>query len=330
MTIPLTVIRQLQSESPAVGWQAAFDYAWRVCEQELPGDSAYNEIARRDRELTALDLYLATVGWDLWQHFDASVSHTADALVAWWEQTASGKAVLILDALSLRETPLILHEATRRGYTVQPRVTAAELPADTTQFAKMLGFSQRSALANNGAGDAHRLAGARTDSNRLPWADCANLLGAAPNILLWHHYPDERLHDYAVPGQGLKFLADDVTAQFSSEDFWQLIERLTTGRRLLITSDHGYASTGSFADVTDAEQKKFLKDEYGGGRWARATTDNQNPAVPPLELTLQTRHGHNRFVLGRRKWSVQGGYPTLAHGGLSVLEVAVPFIELSR
>lgn len=36
------------------------------------------------------------------------------------------------------------------------------------------------------------------------------------------------------------------------------------------------------------------------------------------------------FALGRRKWKSQGGYPTLTHGGLSLLEVAVPFIELSR
>jgi hypothetical protein len=35
-------------------------------------------------------------------------------------------------------------------------------------------------------------------------------------------------------------------------------------------------------------------------------------------------------VNGRRKWKSAGGYPTLIHGGLSVLEVAVPFIELSK
>jgi hypothetical protein len=35
------------------------------------------------------------------------------------------------------------------------------------------------------------------------------------------------------------------------------------------------------------------------------------------------------LVLGRRQWTIQGGYPTLAHGGLSLLEVAVPYIELT-
>ncbi len=62
--------------------------------------------------------------------------------------------------------------------------------------------------------------------------------------------------------------------------------------------------------------------------------------VPPL-LFERLRHldfAHNPFFahadaafsLGRRKWKSQGGYPTLTHGGLSLLEVAVPFIELSR
>ena len=32
----------------------------------------------------------------------------------------------------------------------------------------------------------------------------------------------------------------------------------------------------------------------------------------------------------RKKWESQGGYLTLAHGGLTLLEVAVPWIEISK
>ncbi len=52
--------------------------------------------------------------------------------------------------------------------------------------------------------------------------------------------------------------------------------------------------------------------------------------MPPISLRLTTTHGTYQFALGRRKWKSAGGYPTLAHGGLSLLEVAVPFVELSR
>lgn len=47
-------------------------------------------------------------------------------------------------------------------------------------------------------------------------------------------------------------------------------------------------------------------------------------------VVYHAAHADATFALGRRKWKSQGGYPTLTHGGLSLLEVAVPFIELSR
>ena len=51
---------------------------------------------------------------------------------------------------------------------------------------------------------------------------------------------------------------------------------------------------------------------------------------PEVDMPLTTARGDYRFTLGRRAWSVQGGRKNLSHGGISLLEVAVPFIELSR
>ena len=95
----------------------------------------------------------------------------------------------------------------------------------------------------------------------------------------------------------------------------------------MITSDHGYAASGLFPD-SNKEQTEYLKRVFKSGRW----NDTENEAgswVPPIDLYVQTRHHHYLFVNGRRKWKSAGGYPTLTHGGLTVLEVAVPFIELS-
>jgi hypothetical protein len=102
---------------------------------------------------------------------------------------------------------------------------------------------------------------------------------------------------------------------------------LTTGRRLIITSDHGYAASGLFSDTAD-EQGRHLRDVFQAGRSAPAD-DGTSPWVPPVELTLASAHGRRRYALGRRKWKTQGGYPTLTHGGLTVLEVASPFVEMS-
>ena len=249
-TLPLDLLRRLQAATPAAAWRELFMFLWRTCSREASTAKAANEMLRRDRAVAPADLFLATAGWDLWSHYYDNVPTTADRLAAWWSTTPRGRAVLILDALSLRETPWLLQGAAERGYSVRTaEVTGAELPADTRSFAHAMGFGQRSALENDGASGAHRLSGARTDSVDLPWRECVDLIDAAPDWVLWHHWPDDRIHDLGAPGRGLSSLAGEVANQLSSDHFWALIERLATGRRLVITGDHGYAATGLFPDA---------------------------------------------------------------------------------
>lgn len=334
MPLPLTLLRQLQAASPETAWASLFVHAWNTCSAPLAQHKAPSEVTKRDAELGAADLFLATAGWDLWKSYETVVPRTTDALASWWAERGAGRAVLILDALSLREVPWLLTGATERGYTVhQARATGAELPADTTPFAQALGHVSRSALQNDGGAGKGRLPAPKTDSTNLPWADCATQISASQDWLLWHDWLDERVHELRSPGHGLAALAKEAAEQLSSDDFWSLIHTLTTGRRLVITADHGYAASGHFPDTADPAQASYLKDRFASGRWARVA-DLEQPAagawVPPLDLRLKTAHADAAFALGRRKWKSQGGYPTLTHGGLSLLEVAVPFIELSR
>ena len=330
MTLPLDLLRRLQAATPDDAWRALFAFAWETCRREIPHADVAGEVLRRDRAVAPADLFLATAGWDLWSSYYDSVPRTADRLSAWWNNSASGRAVLILDALSLREVPWLIHGAAERGYALHSaEPTGSELPPDTNPFARALGFSQRSALENSGAGNAHRLSGARTDSVDLPWRDCVDLVDASPDWVLWHHWPDDRIHDLGSPGRGLAKLAKEARTQLTSNDFWALVERLSTGRTLVITGDHGYAATGLFPDAREHDQSQHLKSRFKSGRSALGV----RPAgswVPPIDVVLETPSTPYTFVLGRRKWRSPGGYPTLAHGGLSLLEVAVPFIELSK
>ena len=329
-TLSLDLLQKLQAESPAEAWQDLFSFAWRTCCPSITRGGTTGTISHRDRAIAPADLFLATAGWDLWSDYYDNVPRTAARLTAWWNSYPTDRGVLILDALSLREVPWLIHGAEERDYVVHSaEATGAELPADTNSFAKVLGFGQRSALENNGAGRAHVLQGARTDSVDIPWRECVDLIDASPNWVLWHHWPDKRIHDLGTPGRGLAALAKEVATQLESDDFWALIERLTTGRRLVITSDHGYAATGLFPDTADQKQTSHLKSRFRSGR---SVPGELTPGgwVPPIDVVLDTPSGQHSFVLGRRKWKSQGGYPTLAHGGLSLLEVAVPFIEMSR
>ncbi len=162
----------------------------------------------------------------------------------------------------------------------------------------------------------------------MPWKDCERLINGAPNWVFWHHWPDSKMHDVAVAGQGLDTLTRDAAEQLNSDDFWSFVERLATGRRLVITSDHGYAATGYFPD-SEGEVGQYLKKTFAGGR-SISGIGEAAPFVPPVALQLNGEHGPHLLALGRRKWKSQGGYPTLTHGGLSLLEVLSPFVEITR
>ena len=330
MPISKEILQSVTCSPPKEAWASIAAHLWQTFSAPIPRAAADAEVVKRDRGVTELDNTLSGSAWDLWEHFESLVPKGSQSIIDFWTKTNGGKAVLLLDGLSLRESPWILEQAEQRGYAIhQAGPRGAELPAETTPFAHSLGFGQRSALENNGAGSAHKLPGATTESCNLPWNECVNCIGAQEGFVFWHHWPDERMHNLSGPGSGLHTLSKETYSHLTSDDFWALIERLTTGRRLVISADHGYAASGLFPDLTDKDQVAYMKTQFKSGRLAG--NDGQDGSwVPPIDLCLTTAHGTNRFVLGRRKWKSAGGYPTLAHGGLSLLEVFVPFIELSR
>ena len=246
----------------------------------------------------------------------STVERTSDRLARWWTEPYSAKAVLILDGLSLRELPWLLQGAKERGFTLhEVTANAPELPGETNEFAQALGFGSRSQLQNNGGGLAHKLQPTYTECVDMPWKDCEGLINGTPgakNWVFWHHWPDAKLHDYGA-GQGLELLTKDAAQQLSSDDFWAFVERLATGRRLVITSDHGYAATGYFPDA-DGEVAAHLKQTFSSGR-SKAGTGDTGPFVPPVALQIMIWflpfsfvNGLTQYVLvalDRRKLVVQ-------------------------
>jgi hypothetical protein len=329
VSLPLDLLRSLTTATPDKAWAALSAFAIDIFQPAIDPGRATSEYSRRDRQVASADFYLSTAGWDLWRDLDSATAHTADRLADWWIQPHAKKAILILDGLSLRELPFLLSGAGKRGFTVHTvEATTSELPGETTPFAQALGFPQRSSLSNNAGGNSHRLAGARTECADLPWLDCASMVGSEPNWVFWHHWPDSRVHDLSIAGQGLETLSKEAAQTLLSDEFWGFVAGLATGRRVIITSDHGYAAPGLFADAPE-DQAKFLRNTFKSGRSASNHGDT-GAWVPPIAMSITSRRGDYRLALGRRKWRSQGGYPTLAHGGLSILEVLSPFVELTK
>jgi len=329
MGLDANVLQSLMTEPADKAWWVIISSAVEIASKPLAAGNAPGEVIKRDREIGVFDHFLATSGWDLWGSFPDAVERTSERLVRWWAEPYSAKAVLILDGLSLRELPWLLQGAKERGFSFhEVSAYASELPGATNEFARALGFGSRSQLQNNGGGLAHRLYPAHTECVDMPWKDCEGLINSAPNWVFWHHWPDSKVHDGSGAGQGLDTLTRDAADQLGGDDFWAFVERLAAGRRLVITSDHGYAATGHFPDA-DGEVGQYLKKTFASGRSTTGTGET-GPFVPPVALQINSPHGAHLLALGRWKWKSQGGYPTLTHGGLSLLEVLSPFVEISR
>ena len=67
----------------------------------------------------------------------------------------------------------------------------------------------------------------------------------------------------------------------------------------------------------------YLRDVFGASRYKTDSKVWTHRLMPPI---VSTQNGHH-IVMGQRKWKVPGGFPHVDHGGLTLLEVAVPFLE---
>lgn len=324
MTAPdwLNVI--VAEEDPATAWLQIFASLRDLALQST-------KTGALDRATIVPDRLLANTAWNLWNEFPGHAPSAVDELKRFWIQsTASGTAVLVLDGLSLRELPLIVAAAKDRGL-MPTRIEAfgSQVPTETDRFAEAVGIVGRSKLFNNQPPASFIFNGpdVHTDVLDAPFVDCVGAVSSSPRLFLWHKWPDEPLiHLHDRQDDGPDIVAAQTKQQLSSDEFWQFVDRIRQGRRLVITSDHGYAVSKNFSDeLKDPDTVQLLRSVFSAKRCAVESSSSPWPRrhLPPLV----SRHNGRLAVIGQRKWIVQGGFPHLCHGGLSLLEAVVPFIE---
>ena len=156
----------------------------------------------------------------------------------------------------------------------------------------------------------------------MPFEDAVKDIHHDPNVFVWHSWLDDLIHVHKkLPDQIYKIAA----ATLQDDGFWNFANRLRQGRKLIITSDHGYAVSKLFSsEEIDPDVIEKLRETFGAARYKKVNGPWQERFMPPIVVS----HNEHHIVMGQRKWKVQGGFPHVCHGGLSLLEVAVPFIEL--
>ncbi len=309
----------LDTPDPVEAWTALF------ARLKETAQSTTSPVALHDATV-APDRLLSEAAWELWHRYADSAPRTSVRLKEWFNApSSSGRAVLILDALSLRELPLLLGAAHARGIVLKNiAVTGAEAPTTTDQFAKALGLPTRSALQYDGKPGTFALGNGPnvyTDVVNLPFEDCS--VPPKPRVVLWHTWLDDLIHlQKRLPDQ----IATLASTVLQGDGFWSFINKLRQGRELVITADHGYAVSKRFStEETDTEAIEVLRQIFGASRCAPASTAWENRFMPPVALDANGQH----VVMGQRKWKVQGGFPHVCHGGISLLEVAVPWVEIA-
>ena len=306
----------LSSGSPETIWASTFATLGEIAQQSAG--------AAVDNALRTPDTLLAESAWELWETYPGAAPHTASALKSWWDDApGTGRAVLIVDALSLRELKPLLAAAEERGAEPSAlRVTGAELPTTTDAFARALGAASRSQLKGNRVTGAFVLAGAYTDLIDLPLEDALSRIPAERDVVLWMTEFDNLLHQ---KGHTFAVHHKHAAKTVSSDAFWAVLERLRQGRRLVVTADHGYAHSYAFHEEEDEANKAALQQAFGASRNASGADDWVHRSMPPLAV----RSGDELAVLGQRKWKAKGGFAGLSHGGASLLEAAVPWVEFA-
>lgn len=306
----------LAKRPPEEIWTQIFDELLRAARATTSPVALHQSLIPADR-------LLAEAAWDLWDAYQTFPGRTSLRLVDWWNRSAAGgRAVLILDALSLRDLPALLGGAqTRHISPTQVAVTGSEVPPDTTPFAKALGAPTRGSLKDNRAPGSFLLQSTQlsTDVVNVPFADCG--VPATRDVFLWHEWQDEDVHN----NKPSDTVFNHASAQLQSDDFWTLVDRLRYRRKLVITADHGYATSAQFATTLEDDQVvNDLKDTFSAKRVCPATVPWTRPVIPPVVLTANGYH----IVTGQVKWRIQSGFPPRCHGGLTLLEVGVPWVEL--
>jgi len=238
-------------------------------------------------------------------------------------------AAVIFDGLSLREVPIIKHLAEQSGlHVVEEGWSIAATPSETVDFiASRLGVGE---IAPTQLPASAQL---RPDGITCHYLGQVNqrcsLDASAQAILVWSSFPDYRYteRDARFPELFENLQNMMMTAWLNSV---QAIVQESPGRRILITSDHGYVYFGSGCSFSwDNATVAPLTAYFGGERFARLA---EKPGPPEHRGVHALADRGVAMIRGRVQTHPrgEGARKLYKHGGMSLMEMLVPWIIVEQ
>lgn len=272
-----------------------------------------------------LEELISTGALQIWDELHAD-SHRAPTIKSWLGIDAplplsQPRAAIVFDGLSLREMPLLLQMAESAGLRVKSaELVATCLPTETVHFVdqRVLGASIGPSQLRGRA----ELARKNTEAFYLDQPNTRAVFPEGRNLLIWSTYPDRLYFNDEARTEALfgTFHRDYIPT------IWQCTaQALPRGVPAVVTSDHGYIFFGASFEANRSSDAMELLGQARSKEFAR---DEAMPAWhPDLQLLPQTRTAMLRGRL-RTRASGTSSRKLYQHGGFSLMEVLVPWIEL--
>jgi hypothetical protein len=233
-------------------------------------------------------------------------------------------AVVVFDGLSIREVPMLLSFADKSGLSVSRTGTSlAAIPSETMDFIERelpCGNIAPSQLQTRRELREKGIVAIYSNDITQP------LSGEYDNspLLVWSSFPDVTYKD-----SGARFESHFENIHTLFETAWMNIVQAIKGKqRIIITSDHGYIFFGTGMDFPRSpSEMKVLNACYGNDR---NVSLEEKPDIPVSDDIYIGESQKTAMVKGRvrTKSTGEAARKLYKHGGLSLMEMITPWIEL--
>lgn len=323
MNLTLSLLDQLTYPGPRLPWIRK----WLI-------EDVWNRQLYESRKPTE---YLMQGEWAV-NNFESIISATADRVYGEFPVPSESDksflkilsdknaAVVVFDGLSLREIPIILQLSESSGLKVKKTdCSCAAIPCETIDFVEReLGCGRVAPSQLPGRKDLRDkgITVVYTNNITQPVSD------ADPDnaLLVWSSFPDNTYRD-----SGAKFVNHFEHIHVRFETAWMnIVQRLKNRKRIIITSDHGYVFFGTGMDfplISQDRESRELNAYFGNDRYAILS---ENPDPPESDNIFVDTQKQVAMLKGRVKTRSTGeaAAKLYKHGGLSLMEMFIPWVEL--
>lgn len=295
--------------------------------ERYAGQSATDYLRKGEEAVCKLEEALSTGALSVWDELEAD-SAQAPTLKAWLGIDAPlplerPRAAVVFDGLSLREWPLLIKMAEATGFRVKSAdVISTSLPTETLDYIEQHVIGVR--VPPSRLRGRRELAEKNVEAFYLEQPNTRTAFPVDRGLLVWSSYPDRLFFNDEARSEQLfeTFHRDHIPV------LWKCaVQALPPDVPVVVTADHGYIFFGASLESTRHSEAPAMLDQARSKEFAPGTGF---PAWhPDLHLLPSRRLAMLRGRL-RAKPSGPSSRKLYQHGGFSLMETLVPWLELER